>query len=120
MDFDKADIDLRALVNKAGMGIVIINQDHKVIEANQRFCEMLGYTPQEVLDLHTWDWEADQSEADIRKSFAQLDRVQSFFETRHRRKETCRKRAEISQLRRECRRHAFYCKSQGIHRICFA
>ena len=45
------------LVDNANLGIVIIGQDHKVIESNDRFCEMIGYSQNEITDLHSWDWE---------------------------------------------------------------
>ena len=47
-------------------GIAIIDQTHRVRQANKRFAQMLGYTPEEVLGLHTWDWEANMTEAEIR------------------------------------------------------
>ena len=78
---------LRQLVTKAGLGIVIIGQDHRVIEANERFAEMLGYTHEEVLNLYTWDWEVITSEEEVRKQFSDLSRVDTIFETKHRRKD---------------------------------
>src|SRR4030043_1000788 len=45
------------LVDQSLDGIVILDDKAKVIEANQRFTEMLGYTPEEVRELHTWDWD---------------------------------------------------------------
>jgi two-component system sensor histidine kinase/response regulator len=68
-------------------GIAIINQDHRVVEANRRYAEMLGYRPEEVLELHTWDWEANLSEAQVRERFADLSSINLTFETRHRRKD---------------------------------
>jgi len=68
-------------------GIAIINQEHQVVEANERFAEMLGYTPEEVLSLHTWDWEAVTTEAEIRANFVDLTKINTVFETRHRRKD---------------------------------
>lgn len=68
-------------------GIAIINQEHQVVEANGRFAEMLGYTPEEVLSLHTWDWEAVVTESEIRANFADLTSTNVVFETRHRRKD---------------------------------
>ena len=68
-------------------GIAIIDQGHQVLEANRRFADMLGYRPEEVLRLHTWDWDANLDEAEIRARFADLARVDTTFETRHRRKD---------------------------------
>ncbi len=77
----------RALMEASMDGIAVINQEHRLVEANQRFCEMLGYSPEEVLHLHTWDWEAVMPEADIRSTFADFSNVKRTFETRHRRKD---------------------------------
>ena len=68
-------------------GIAIIDGSHRVVEANRRFAEMLGYAPDEVLQLHTWDWEATFSQQEIREQFADLSQVNTRFETRHRRKD---------------------------------
>ncbi len=76
-----------ALMDKSRDGIAIIDQDHKMVESNRRFAEMLGYTREEALQLHTWDWEASMTEAEIRESFADLAETYKLFETRHRRKD---------------------------------
>jgi PAS domain S-box-containing protein len=68
-------------------GIAIINQEHQVVEANERFAEMLGYTPKEILNLHTWDWDAVMTETEIRTNFMDITKTNTVFETRHRRKD---------------------------------
>ena len=77
----------RQLMEASRDGIAIINQSHRVIEANRRYAEMLGYTPEEVLTLFTWDWEADLSEEEVRRQFADLSIISATFETRHRRRD---------------------------------
>jgi PAS domain S-box-containing protein len=47
----------RILIDESLDGIVILDDKAGVIEANQRFAEMLGYTPEEIRKLHTWDWD---------------------------------------------------------------
>lgn len=86
----------QVLMGASGDGICIINQNHEVIEANQRFAQMIGRTPQEVLTLYTWDFEAVASEAQIRESFADLTRTSVTFETKHRRKDGTLYDAEVS------------------------
>lgn len=90
------ELRLSQLVSKAGLGIVIINQNHQVIEANQRFAEMLGYTPQELSELHTWDWEALVSEDEVRRQFSDISKIDTIFETIHRRKDGTFFDAEVS------------------------
>jgi len=77
-------------------GIAIIDQKHRVVESNKRFAEMLGYTPEEVVSLHTWDWEAIMTEAEIRSNFADLTKTKTTFETRHRRKDGTIYDAEVT------------------------
>jgi PAS fold. len=75
------------LMDRSRDGIVIIGQDHRVIEANWRFADMLGRTPQEVTGLYTWEYEAVMRESEIREIFGDFSAINSVFETRHRRKD---------------------------------
>lgn len=84
------------LVENANLGIVIIGQDHKVIEANQRFCEMTGYSQNEITGLHTWDWEYAMDQKDIKSNFSDLSEVHSSFETIHKRKDGTTYHAMVS------------------------
>lgn len=77
----------QTLMNKSRDGIVIIDHTHAVIEANDRFAAMLGYSPEEVLTLKTWDYDARMSEGDIKRNFPALGSVNMLFETQHRRKD---------------------------------
>jgi len=84
------------LMDRSRDGIVIIDQDHRVIETNRRFAEMLGYAPQEVLGLRTWDFEGTLTETEIRTLFADLSIVDAVFETRHRKKDGTTLSVEVS------------------------
>lgn len=75
------------LMDRSRDGIVIIDQEHRVIEGNRRAAEMLGYSPEELLGLYTWDYEAVLREKEIREIFGDFSVVESIFETRHRRKD---------------------------------
>lgn len=75
------------MVEKANLGIIMIDQDHKVVEANQRFCEMIGYSQSEIANLHAWDWEYNLDENRIRQIFTNLSEINSTFESVHRRKD---------------------------------
>jgi PAS domain S-box-containing protein len=93
---EKETLRRRILMNQSRDGIVILGQDHKVVEANRSFADMLGYTPDEMLSLHTWDWEAVMDEAAIRAAFSDLTAVNTTFETVHRRKDGSTLDVEIS------------------------
>ena len=75
------------LMDRSLDGIAILNQEHELVEVNQRFAEMLGYTPKEVIGLHPWDWQAVMTEEEIRSNFVDLTKINVVFETRHRRKD---------------------------------
>ncbi len=86
----------RELMESSRDGIAILDQSHRVVEANQRFAEMLGYRGDEVLQLHTWDFEATMTEAEVRTRFADLTSVHALFETRHRRRDGSSFDVEVS------------------------
>jgi PAS domain S-box-containing protein len=86
----------RMLMNGSHDGIAIINRHHQVVEANPSFARMLGYAAEEVLGLHTWDWEATMSEEVVRANFENLLHANATFETRHRRKDGSVYDAEVS------------------------
>lgn len=75
----------KILMAQSGDGIVITDGSHKVLEANQKFADMLGYPLEEMTKLHIWDWEVKHSAEKIRQSPVDLATLSHFFETRHRR-----------------------------------
>ena len=86
----------RELMEHSRDGIAILDSRHRVVEANQRFAEMLGYPGDEVLQLHTWDFDATMGEAEVRARFADLASVHALFETRHRRRDGSSFDVEVS------------------------
>ena len=77
----------RILVDQSRDGIVTLDQDGKVFEANQRFADMLGYTPDEMKDLHVWDWEAVATKEQLEGMIGSVDEGGDHFESSHRRKD---------------------------------
>lgn len=75
------------LIDNAKFGIVMIDQSHHVIEANQRFADMLGYTLDEVNTLCTWDWEVHTPKHEIESNYYDLSNIDFSIETQHRRKD---------------------------------
>lgn len=86
----------RLLLDSSRDGIVILDQEYRVVEANQRFVEMLGYAQEELVQLHAWDFDALMNRADIRSGFADLEHDRRLFETRHRRRDGSEYDVEIS------------------------
>jgi PAS domain S-box-containing protein len=77
----------RILIEQSRDGIVIIDQNGKVYEANRRFAEMHGYTPEEVLKLHLWDWEKSLPPEKLLENVQLRDEKGANFEARHYRKD---------------------------------
>jgi len=73
----------RLLIDKSLDGIVILDVDAKVVEANQRFAEMLGYTLEEVYNLHTWDWDKNFPPEKILEMGRNVDEAGLHLETKH-------------------------------------
>ncbi|MCE5270467.1 PAS domain S-box protein [bacterium] len=86
----------RVLVDQSRDGIVVLDDGGKVFEANRRYAEMLGYTPEEVLQLHVWDWDARWDRGKLLQMIHTVDEKGDFFETRHRRKDGSIFEVEIS------------------------
>ncbi|NVZ09114.1 PAS domain S-box protein [Allochromatium humboldtianum] len=86
----------RALIEHSRDGIAIFDHEHRLIEANPKFAELLGYTPDELIGLHSWDVDAKATEADIRAGFADPLAVNTLIQTRHRRKDGRLYDAEVS------------------------
>ncbi|MEW5788087.1 MAG: PAS domain S-box protein [Pseudomonadota bacterium] len=86
----------RLLLDSSRDGIVIIDQNHRVVEANQRFADMLGYNHEDLLQLHTRDFESPQGEADILANLSDPSQTRRLFETRHRRQDGSEFDVEVS------------------------
>lgn len=69
-------------------GIVVLDEDRKVIETNHRFADMLGYTVDEMLAKHAWDWDATfPSKKAFLNVWPEIPRTSGIVETQHRRKD---------------------------------
>ncbi|MDH5696363.1 MAG: PAS domain S-box protein, partial [Dehalococcoidia bacterium] len=77
----------RLLIDQSLDGIVVLDVDAKVVEANQRFAEMLGYTLEEVHELHTWDWDKEFPPEKLMEMGRGIDEKGLHLETKHHRKD---------------------------------
>lgn len=77
----------RMLFEKSLDGLVLVDQTGKVFKANQKFAEMLGYSLEEVRELHIWDWDAFFSREHLLEIIKRADEKKSITETCHRRKD---------------------------------
>jgi PAS domain S-box-containing protein len=86
----------RILIEQSRDGIVILDQNGKVFEANHRFSQMLGYSPEETLELHVWDWDTQWTKEELLEMIGSVDAAGDHFETYHRRKDGTIFNVEIS------------------------
>ncbi|MDD2915928.1 MAG: PAS domain S-box protein [Gallionella sp.] len=86
----------RALMLSSIDGIHIMDIHGNLIEANDSFCKMLGYTQTEVAGLNVADWNAQWSVDELRAKFKNLVGKSARFETVHRRKDGTLINVEVS------------------------
>jgi PAS domain S-box-containing protein len=77
----------RILIDQSRDGIVVLAENGDVYEANQKFAEMLGYTPTEAAKLHVWDWDTQWPREQLLEMIRSVDATGDHFETYHRRKD---------------------------------
>jgi PAS domain S-box len=77
----------RILIEQSADGIVIIDQNGKVFEANKKFATMLGYTEEEVSSLYMWDWDTHYTREQLLEMVRLADEVGVVHETKQRRKD---------------------------------
>ena len=77
----------RLLFDQSLDGIVVLDVDAKVVEANHCFAKMLGYTLEEVYELHTWDWDKNYTQEQILEMGQNVDEQGIHLPTKHTRKD---------------------------------
>jgi PAS domain S-box-containing protein len=77
----------RTLVEQSRDGIVVLDLNGKVFEANQQYAHMLGYSMEEVQQLYVWDWDTQFTKEQLLGMIEAVDETGDHFETRHRRKD---------------------------------
>lgn len=86
----------KILIEQSRDGIVTLDQDGKVYEANQKFADMLRYSSDEVRQLHVWDWDTQIERGQLLEMIRTIDEAGDHFETRHLRKDGSIYDVEIS------------------------
>jgi PAS domain S-box-containing protein len=85
----------RILFENSSDGVVVVDLQGRVIEANAAFAAMLGYPASELLALHVWDWDLRPA-AEILAEVAAFRSGNRTFQTRHRRRDGSIIEVEIS------------------------
>ena len=84
------------LFEQAIDGIVVMDRSGKVYRSNKRFADMLGYTMEEMQDLHVWDWDRQFTKEELQDWMYATSSGDVRFETRHVRKNGITIDVEIS------------------------
>jgi two-component system CheB/CheR fusion protein len=71
------------LLHAANDGIHVLDIEGNIVEANDAFCQMLGYSRDEVLSMHVSQWDAKFSAVELKQRMPDLINKRAVFETRH-------------------------------------
>ena len=74
------NIKFKAIFDNASIGLVILNKNMQILNANQMFCEELGYSHDEIIDSNLLTYSLPEHKTDLRKNFDLLinDQLKSF------------------------------------------
>lgn len=89
----------RALFEHERDGVVILNEDGTVFEANPSAARMLGYAPDELNGVHVSAWEANFSATEIAANIRTARKEGDMIESVHRRKDGSTYVAEVTLSR---------------------
>ncbi|OIR05831.1 cyclic di-GMP phosphodiesterase Gmr [mine drainage metagenome] len=108
----------QALMQSALEGIHVMDILGNIVEANDTFCQLLGYSQEEVKKLNVADWDAQWSREELLERFKNLIHLNSaIFETRHRRKDGTILDVEVSTTGAEIEgKQYLYASSRDITR----
>ena len=93
----------RMLVEQSRDGIVVLDQNGKVYEANKRYADMLGYSMEEVYQLYIWDWDFQFTKEQLIEMIRTVDDSGAHLETHMRRKDGTIIDVELSNNGAICR-----------------
>ena len=98
-ELSKTGILLRrnqTLMQNSMDGIHVMDRLGNLVEANDAFCHMLGYTKEEMDGLNVADWDAQWSAEELRERFQHHHVKRARFETVHRCKDGTLLNVEVS------------------------
>lgn len=107
------------LLRNASDGITILDETGRVIEASESFCELIGYTRNEVIgaSLSLWDarWREDELREIVDRAIHDNSRRQ--FETLHRRKDGTTFEVEVTSITVDVEGNpVIFCSTRDISR----
>ncbi len=88
----------QTLLNTATDGIHILDEHGNLMDANPAFCNMLGFTHEEILNLNVTDWDMQWSPDELLGKISELIKHPGLFQTRHRKKDGSLRDVEINAV----------------------
>ena len=78
----------QAILHTAMDGFLLVNREGEILEVNEAYCQMTGYSKQELLSMRIDDLEIIQTEVQIKAQMQKIkERGMIRFESKHRRKD---------------------------------
>ncbi len=84
-ELERASRNNEMLLRTASDGIHILDLNGNVVQVNDAFCRMLGYTSFELLSMNVAQWDAQWTKDELLGRIAAMNAANAVFETRHRR-----------------------------------
>ncbi|HTS18789.1 MAG TPA: PAS domain-containing protein [Verrucomicrobiae bacterium] len=89
----------RILFEQSKDGICVLDLEGKLREFNASFARMLGYSREEMYQLHVWEWDGQWTQEELLRKIREIEDEGATFETVHRRKDGSYYDVEISSNR---------------------
>ena len=87
-DRKRAEDEIRTILRSAIDGFYVVDMEGRILETNDSYCSMIGYSREELLKMSIKNIEAVDDEEDIKNRIRQITETgYSRFETRHIRKD---------------------------------
>ncbi|MCK6424407.1 MAG: PAS domain S-box protein [Burkholderiaceae bacterium] len=86
----------RTLIRNAVEGIAIFDAGYRLLEANERFAQMLGGTMAQLPALHLWDFDTLRPRETLAQQLPAGERLEVVYESRYRRLDGSHFDAEVS------------------------
>ena len=78
----------RLIIQTTADGFWVSDLEGKLLEVNDSYCDMIGYTQEELLKMHIWNIEVKENTEDVIRHIQRLrEKGHVHFETKHKRKD---------------------------------
>jgi PAS domain S-box-containing protein len=111
----QAEEEYHTILQAAIDGFWVVDSESRLLEVNEAYCRMSGYSPDELLRMHISDLEATETPDEIRQHIGRvMAKGGDRFERSHRRKDGSIFEVDISVQHLDLRSGSFICFLQDI------